>query len=148
MGAQLCDGECHPQTSTASVCPVLSNGIVNYGCTDYSCESYARNYPAACYCYQRMTAELAANGVGLKTLNKLEDEEGDLCYTILTDYVLARSIAAGATGVIVFVNFVLKVLIPKFAASEHHSSSTGEVKGVFMKVRASEEQAYAHRWYF
>ncbi|GMH85714.1 hypothetical protein TrST_g4791 [Triparma strigata] len=133
-GLQLCDGACHPKSGAEDSCPVLATGISSYSCEDYSCSLYTPTYPAACYCYQRMGQEIALNGYGYETYSKLEEEEGDLCYSIFTEYVLARSFAAGATGVIVVVNFVLKELIPKFTANEHHSSSTGEVIGVFMKI--------------
>lgn len=142
-GASLCDGVCHPSSSSEK-CPVLPSGISNYACqsgvtTDSngearSCSMYRKSDPAACYCHQSMTAEFAASGLSYSSLKKLQDNEGDLCYKIFVEYILARATAASATGVIVLVNFALKETIPRMSASELHSSSSGEASGTFVKV--------------
>lgn len=94
--------------------------------------------PSVCYCYQRMLEELSSSSLSWSTLSRLKDEEGDICSQIFVDYVLAKGTAVAATGVIVIVNFALKEIIPRMSSSEHHSSSSGEAKGTFVKVRIDE----------
>jgi hypothetical protein len=85
-----------------------------------------------------MLQEFTSSSLSWSTLSRLKDEEGDLCSTIFVDYVLAKGTAVAATGVIVIVNFALKEIIPRMSASEHHSSSSGEAKGTFIKVSTAQ----------
>ena len=135
-GASLCDDVCQPATSP-EMCPTLPCGIPSYEPAQ-TCSSYSATLVSACYCYQEMSDALSSDGYSSSTFNKLEEDEGDLCYDVFVDYVLARGIAAAATGVIVLVNLLLKAVVPLMTDSEHHSSSSGQARGAFVKVSVAQ----------